>query len=124
MTDMNIALWCAQILLAVVFTTSGIQKSLLPKDVLVAKGQTGVQFFPTPAIRLIAASELLGVLGLILPRLTGIAPILTAFAAVGLAIVMIGAMTTHIKLREPKNIAITIVIFLVCVFVAVGRFAG
>jgi hypothetical protein len=121
---MNTALWCAQILLAVVFTTSGIMKSLLPKDDLVARGQTGVQFFPTPAIRLIAASELLGALGLILPRLTGIAPILTAVAAVGLAIVILGAMTTHIKLREPKNIAITIVIFVVCVFVAVGRFAG
>jgi uncharacterized membrane protein YphA (DoxX/SURF4 family) len=121
---MNVALWCAQILLAVVFTTSGTMKSILPKDDLVARGQTGVQFFPTPAIRLIAASELLGVLGLILPQLTGIAPILTPLAAVGLAIVMLGAMVTHILLREPKNIAITIAIFLVCVFVAVGRFAG
>jgi uncharacterized membrane protein YphA (DoxX/SURF4 family) len=120
---MNIALWCAQILLAVVFTTSGVMKSILRKDDLVARGQTGVQFFPAAAIRLIAASELLAVLGLILPRPTGIAPILTAFAAVGLAIVMLGAMVTHIKLREPKNVAITIAILLICVFVAVGRFA-
>jgi uncharacterized membrane protein YphA (DoxX/SURF4 family) len=121
---MNVALWCAQILLAVVFTTSGIMKSTLPKDDLVAKGQTGVQFFPTPAIRLIAASELLGVLGLILPRLTGIAEVLTPVAAIGLAIVMLGAMVTHIMLREPKNIAITITILGVCIFVAVGRFIG
>jgi uncharacterized membrane protein YphA (DoxX/SURF4 family) len=121
---MNIALWCAQILLAIVFTTSGVMKSLLPKDDLVARGQTGVQFFPAWAIRLIAASELLGVLGLVLPRSTGVAPILTAYAAAGLAIVMIGAMVTHIKLREPKNIAITAAILAVCVFVAAGRFAG
>jgi hypothetical protein len=121
---MNIALWSAQILLAVVFTTSGVMKSLLAKDDLVARGQTGVQFFPTWAIRLIAASELLAVLGLILPRLTGVAVILTAFAAAGLAIVMTGAMVTHIKLREPKNIVITAVLLVVCVFVAAGRFAG
>jgi uncharacterized membrane protein YphA (DoxX/SURF4 family) len=121
---MNIALWCAQILLAVVFTTSGVMKSRLPRDDLVARGQTGVQFFPTWAIRLIAGGELLGVLGLILPRLTGIAEILTAFAAAGLAIVMIGAMVTHLKLREPKNVAITAAILVVCVFVAAGRSAG
>jgi uncharacterized membrane protein YphA (DoxX/SURF4 family) len=121
---MNIALWSAQILLAIVFLTSGTLKSLWPKDRLVASGQTGVQFFSQPAIRLVAASELLGVAGVILPWLTGIATVLTPLAAVGLGIVMVGAMITHIKLREPKNIAITCVLLVVCAFVAIGRFAG
>ncbi|MPZ83193.1 MAG: DoxX family protein [Actinophytocola sp.] len=119
---MNIALWAAQFVLAFVFLVSGTCKSLWSKERLVAAGQTGVQFFPLPAIRLIAASELLAVVGVTLPWLIDVAPILTPLAAVGLGVVMIGATTTHIKLREPKNIVITCVIFVVCVFVAIGRF--
>ena len=121
---MNIALWSGQILLAFVFLVSGVCKSLWSKERLVASGQTGVQFFPQPAIRLIAASELVAVVGVTLPWLTGIAPVLTPLAATGLSLVMVGAAITHIKLREAKNVAITCVLFAVCVFVAAGRFAA
>lgn len=121
---MNIALWIGQILLAVVFLASGTMKVLWPKQRLVDSGQTGVQFFPQPAIRMIAACELLGVVGVTLPWLTGIASVLTPVAAVGLGIVMVGAATTHIKLREPTNVGITVVLFAICVFVAYGRFTG
>jgi uncharacterized membrane protein YphA (DoxX/SURF4 family) len=121
---MNIALWCAQILLAAVFLGSGTVKSLWPKERLVASGQTGVQFFSQPAIRLIAASELLGAVGVILPWLTGIAPVLTPIAAIGLAVVMVGAAVTHARLREPQNVAVNTVLFAVCLFVAWGRLAG
>ena len=121
---MNVALWSAQIVLAFVFLVSGTCKSLWSKERLVASGQTGVQFFSPTAIRLIAASELVAVVGVTLPWLTGIAPVLTPLAACGLAVVMIGASVTHIKLREPKNVAITWVLLAVCVFVAAGRFGG
>jgi uncharacterized membrane protein YphA (DoxX/SURF4 family) len=121
---MDIALWIGQIVLAVAFLTSGTLKSWWPKQRLIDSGQTGVVFFSQPAIRLIAVSELLGAVGVVLPWLTGIAPVLTPLAAVGLGIVMIGAATTHVKLREPRNVATTVVLFAVCVFVAAGRFAG
>lgn len=121
---MNIALWTTQILLVVVFVTSGTMKSRWPKERLVASGQTGVQFFPTSVIRFVAACELLAAAGLILPWATGIAPVLTPLAAAGLAVVMVGAATTHIKLREPRNVAITVVLLAVCLFVAYGRFAA
>lgn len=121
---MDVALWIGQFLLVVVFLTSGTLKSLWPKQRLIDGGQTGVVFFPQPVIRLVAACELLAVVGLIVPWLTGIAPGLTPLAAVGLGIVMIGATATHVRLREPKNVAITVTLFVVCVFVAIGRFAG
>jgi len=121
---MNIALWSAQILLAFVFLVSGTLKSLWSKERLVSSGQTGVQFFSQPVIRLVAACELAAVVGVTLPWLTGIVPVLTPLAALGLGVVMAGAATTHVKLREPRNIAITCVLLAVCVFVAVGRFAG
>jgi hypothetical protein len=117
------ALWIGQGILAVIFLGSGIAKSTMSKKRLIDSGQTGVVFFPTPAIRVIAALEILGAVGVILPWLTGIARVLTPVAAVGLACVMVGAAISHTKLREPRNVATNAVIFAVCVFVAVGRFA-
>jgi hypothetical protein len=121
---MDIALWIGQIVLAVVFLISGTLKVWWPKQRLIDSGQTGVVFFSQPAIRLIATSELLGAVGVVLPWLTGIASVLTPLAAAGLGVVMIGAATTHVKLREPKNVAITVTLLAMCVFVAIGRFAG
>ena len=120
---MDTVLWIGQGILAAIFLGSGIAKSTMSKKRLIDSGQTGVVFFPLPAIRFIAALELLGVLGIILPWLTGIAPVLTPLAAVGFAGLMIGASITHTKLREPRNVAINAAIFAVAVFVAVGRFA-
>jgi hypothetical protein len=119
---MDTALWIGQGLLAAIFLGSGLAKSTMSKERLIDTGQTGVVFFPLPAIRVIAALELLGVLGLILPWLTGIARVLTPLAAVGFACLMVGAAVTHTKLREPRNVAINAAIFAVCVFVALGRF--
>ena len=121
---MNIALWIGQVLLAIVFAGSGAFKISKSKQWLVDNGQTGVVFFPLPAIRAIASLELLGVLAIIVPWATGIAPILTPLAAVGFALLMVGAAICHTKLREPRNVAINAVIFAIAVFVAYGRFTG
>ncbi|WP_223694961.1 DoxX family protein [Leifsonia poae] len=122
---MNIALWIAQVLLAVVFLYSGIAKASLPKDRLIAIGQTGVAPFPLPFIRTIATLELLGCVGLILPQATGIAPYLTVAAAAGLGIIMIGAAFAHRSLGEYKQVfGVNLPLFLICVFVVVGRLLG
>lgn len=128
----NVALWVAQLLLAAVFLASGVVKSTWPKDRLIASGQTGVAPFPPAVIRLTAASELVAVVGLIAPRMSGIAPVLTPLAAVGLCIVMLGALVSHSRLlradhlagrghTEARNVAVNVVILILCVAVAVGR---
>ncbi|WP_329317178.1 DoxX family protein [Streptomyces sp. NBC_01262] len=130
---MNAALWTVQIVLAVVFLASGAMKVSQPKDRLIASGQTGVAPFPAPVIKLTASAEIAAAAGLILPQATGIAPVLTPIAAVGLAVVMVGAMISHSTLlradlaagRGPKEalgVATTLVLLALCVFVAAGRF--
>lgn len=121
---MNVALWTAQILLAVTFLYSGTLKSVMSKERMIATRQTGVKPFPLPAIRVIAASELLGVLGLILPWLTGILPVLTPLAAVGFVGLMIGAAISHASLKEFPQVGLNLALLAVAAFVAVGRFAG
>lgn len=121
---MNLALWIIQVVLAAVFAFSAATKGFLPRERLLAMGQTGVGPVPMPLVRTVAFTELLAVLGLILPWATGIARALTPTAAVGLGVVMVGAATIHSKLREPKNVAANLVLLAACATVAIGRFSA
>jgi uncharacterized membrane protein YphA (DoxX/SURF4 family) len=118
----DIALWTAQVLLAAVFAGSGVAKSTMSRERLLATGQTGAASFPMPLVRFTAAMELLAAVGLILPWTTGIAHVLTPVAAVGLGIVMVGAAGSHIRLGELRNVAANGVLFALCLFVAINRF--
>jgi hypothetical protein len=120
---MNVALWTAQLLIAVVFLFSAYTKGTWSKEKLVAKGQTGVGPVPLPLVRGIAFAELLGGIGLIVPWWTGVARVLTPLAAVGLGLVMIGAAVIHLRIKEPRNAVQNVVILAVCLFIAVARFA-
>ena len=121
---MNALLWTLQASLAAVFTASGLAKISQPKDRLIASGQTGVAPFPLPVIRVTAFCELLGAIGILLPRMVGVAAFLTPAAAAGFAIVMVGAIGSRAYLREPRNVALTVAIFIAAVTVAVGRALG
>jgi uncharacterized membrane protein YphA (DoxX/SURF4 family) len=121
---MNALLWTLQGSLAAIFTASGLAKISQPKDRLIASGQTGVTPFPVPIIRVTAFCELLGAIGILAPRLVGVAEFLTPAAAGGFAIVMVGAIASHAYLRELRNVAATVAIFIAAVTVAVGRALG
>lgn len=98
---MYIALWIIVILLTVAFFGAGSMKLLRPRTALIDGGMPWAEDFSPTAIKAIAVLEVVGALGLILPLATGIAPILTPVAAVGLAIVMLGAVVVHRRRHEP-----------------------
>ncbi|MGB5695390.1 MAG: DoxX family protein [Polyangiales bacterium] len=118
---MNTALWIAQGILAVVFSVSAWTKGTWSLDRLAKSGQTGVKGLPVLLVRFIAFAELLGVLGLLLPESTGVAPILTPLAALGLGVIMILASVVHARLKEPRNVVINVVLLILCAFVVGGR---
>ena len=118
---MNTALWIAQIILAAAFLYSGINKSGLSQQQLIAKGQTGVAGLSPAFIRFIGITEIAGAIGIILPCLLNIAPVLTPVSAIGFGIVMIPAAFIHARLKEPKNIATNVILFALSVFVVWGR---
>jgi uncharacterized membrane protein YphA (DoxX/SURF4 family) len=119
---MNLALWIIAIVLAVAFTGSGLMKLVVPKDKLVTAGQGWAQDYSQTNIRLIGFVEIVGAVGLVLPAAVHIAPILVPLAAVGLALVMVGAIVVHARRKEPMNIAVNVVLIALAVFVAWGRF--
>src|SRR5258705_6269045 len=108
---MNLTLWIFQAVLAVIFVGSGIAKTTMSRERLLATGQTGIALFPMPVVRLTAAAELLAVAGLLLPWATGIARVLTPVAALGLCVVMVGAASSHARLREPGSVTANTVLF-------------
>ncbi len=118
---MNVVVWIVQILLAVAFGAAALTKLTQPKEKLRAR-MAWVDDYSENAIKTIAGLELLGAIGLVLPAATGILPWLTPLAAVGLALVMVGAAITHARRKETANIAVNAVLFVLAVFVAWARF--
>lgn len=118
---MNTAIWAAQILLALAFAFSGVSKLAQPYERL-AQQMGYVNDFSRNRIRAIGVVEVLGAIGVVLPALTGILPWLTPLAAVGLGLIMLGAMATHFRRREYPMILINLVLLALAAFVAYGRF--
>jgi uncharacterized membrane protein YphA (DoxX/SURF4 family) len=120
---MNLALWIVTGLLAVLFLLAGGAKLIVPKEKL-ATGPGGgwVEDFSAGAVKTIGALELLAVVGLILPAVLDIAPVLVPLAAVGLALVMVGAIITRLRRHEAKVIVAELTYLAMAVFVAWGRF--
>ena len=123
---MYTAVWTIQIALAIVFFASGLAKLTMSRERMLATGQTGAAAFPLPVVRFTATCELLAAVGLILPPLVGTAEPLVGWAAIGLVIVMIGALAMHSKLaiaqhqrKEWRNVGVNVVILVACLFVAV-----
>ena len=118
---MNVALWIIQGLLALIFLMTGIMKVSQPKEKLV-KYLAYVEDLSAGQVKTIGILEILAVIGLILPAVTGILPWLTPVAAVGLVLLMIGAIITHLRRGEYSMIVINIVLLALAAFVAYGRF--
>jgi hypothetical protein len=73
-------------------------------------------------VRFVAVAEILGALGLILPAVTGIAPVLVPIAASGLAIDQVGAIMVVARRKKPQPIIANVVLIALALFVAWGRF--
>ena len=115
-SKLNIVLWVIQVLLALLFLWAGGMKLVLPLDKL-----TGPVALPGAFLRFIGVAEALGGLGLILPGLLRIRPILTAWAAAGLVIIMIGAVAVTVMGGGIGLAAIPLVVGLLAAFIAYGR---
>lgn len=122
---MSIALWVITGLLATAFSAGGITQLLLTKERYRAIGssQHWVDDFGAGHIKAIAVIKLVGVIGLVVPPLAGIAPILSPIAACGLMLLMAGAATTRFRRNEWALMASDTAYLAAFAFLAWGRFA-
>lgn len=121
---MDIALWIVAGVLAVAYLVAGISKLAVPKERIAAGGSAGrwVEDFSGGAVKTIGVLELLGAVGLVVPALLRIAPILVPLAAVGIALLMVGAVTVRIRRHEYKVMIVDLGYLALTLFVAWGRF--
>jgi uncharacterized membrane protein YphA (DoxX/SURF4 family) len=113
---MNIALWIAQGLLALIFLFAGGMKLIMPIEELTKQVP-----FPGLFLRFIAVCEVLGALGVVLPWLLRIRPGLTPLAAAGLVVIMIGATVTTLATASVAISLFPLAVGILAAFVAYGR---
>jgi uncharacterized membrane protein YphA (DoxX/SURF4 family) len=118
---MNIALWIVAIVLAVGFLLAGIMKAFRPKEAL-ADRMGWVEDFSLPMVKTIGVLEILAAIGLVLPAALDIAPVLVPIAALGLVLMMVGAIVVHARRKENEALPVNIVLLLLALFVVWGRF--
>jgi hypothetical protein len=119
---MNVLLWIMQILLAVAFLGAGGMKLARSRAQLV-QAMPPMKDLSAGQIKGIGVAEVAGAIGVVLPWATGIAPVLTPLAAVGLLVVMIGAVVTHARRGDPQTAFVApLVLGLLAAIVAIGRF--
>jgi putative oxidoreductase len=106
----NRTLWGAQIVLALFFASAAAPKLLSEKHTVEMFGQIGAgQWFRY----LVGILELSGAIGLVIPRLSGL-------AATGLAGVMVGATITQVVILD-SAIGAVVPVVLIVVFALVAR---
>lgn len=118
---MNVALWIIAGLLALFFVYVGATKLFVPKDKLAVQYPFAADL-RVGTIWMIGVLEVLAAVGLILPAALDIAPILVPLAALGLAVLMVGAVIVHLRRKEVQTMSVPIVLFVLAVVVAWGRF--
>lgn len=118
---MNIALWIVAGLFGVAYVAGGIIKLTMPYEKYAAKLHWPEDFTPGN-VRFMGMVEVLGGIGLVLPALVGVAPILVPIAASGMALYMAGAITERLRRGEYKELAGDLLFLAAMLFVAWGRF--
>lgn len=119
---MNVVLWIIAGLLAAAFLASGLMKISRPKEKLAEMGMGWTENYSANAVKAIGAVEILAAIGLILPAVLGIVPILVPLAAVGLAVIMVGALIVHGRRKELQVLPVNVLLLILAVVVAWGRF--
>jgi DoxX-like family len=115
-TKVNRVLWTIQGLLALLYLFTGVLKLVLPAAAL-----AGPVHLPVLFLRFIGVCELLGAMGLMLPSVLRVLPVLTPIAACGLVIIMIGATTVTVIGHMPGPAMVPLCAGILAGLVAYGR---
>ena len=118
---MNVVLWILQVLLALLFLFAGGAKLVMSAEALSQPAEPNQVMLPVWFIRFVGVCEFLGGLGLVLPGLLKIRQYLTPLAALGLAIIMVGAVVFTVINGAISVAVLNVVILLLLLFIAYAR---
>jgi len=120
---MDTILWIAAGLLALVALAGGFTKTFIPKEKLERnEGAAWTRSFSPAFVKTLGVLELLAAVGLILPAVVDVAPVMVPVTAACWIALMIGAMITHGRLGQLKLVMVNAIYTALAVFIVVGRF--
>ncbi len=120
---MNVALWIVATLLALVALLGGVTKTFVPLDKLSRhEGAAWTRGMPPAFVKTLGILELLAAVGLILPAVVDVAPVMVPVTAACWVGLMVGAMITHGRLGQLKLVLVNVVYLALAGFIVVGRF--
>jgi steroid delta-isomerase-like uncharacterized protein len=102
---MSIVVWIVTGVLAVAFFASGAMKVIQSREKLLDRGYRWAEDFTRSQIRSIGAAECLGAIGLIAPPIIRLWPVVSLAAAIGLTVLMVGAVIVHLRRHELTHVA-------------------
>ncbi|SRR5258708_4854265 len=122
---MDTAITVVQVFLGVGFAVSGLIKLTIPYAKFAKlPGAAWVNDFKPEHIRLIGVLEVCAAVGIIVPLFLHSLTTLTPLAAVGLALVMAGAMATHLRRTEYWHMVVNLIYLGLALFLAYGGLVG
>ena len=122
---MNFILWIATGL-AFVALAGGVNKPFVPLDKLASvndgRGGAWVAEARPGFVRALGILEILAAVGLLLPPLVDVAPFMVPVTAICWVLLMVGAITTHVRDRDGAGfVALTSFYLVIAAFIAWGR---
>ncbi len=120
---MHVALWVVAGLLATVFAVGGASKLAIPKEkIATMHGGAWVRDFSPGAVRALGVVDLLAAAGLVLPAALDVVPVLVPVAAVGVVLLMTGAVVVRLRHGSANAVVVDATYLALAAFVAIGRF--
>jgi uncharacterized membrane protein YphA (DoxX/SURF4 family) len=114
---MNVVLWILQALLALVFLAHGLMFLMPPPEIAAQMNANLPRWFTL----FLGVAEVAAGIGLVVPGVTRIKPVLVPAAALGIVIVLVAATIYHVMRNEMSSAAITTVLLVMAIVVAHGR---
>lgn len=118
---MNIALTALQVIIGLIFLFTGNIKLFTPKDKLLSKGVTGFENIPPTLIKLLALSELIGAIILMIFSFPNFPKFPIQISLTAFSLLMISASFHHWKRKEHKSIVVTSVLLFACLIILILR---
>jgi hypothetical protein len=112
----RVTLWTIQGLLAALFLFAGGFKLAVPLAALARSSP-----LPAPFLKFIGLCEVAGAVGLVLPGLLHIKEWLTPLAALGLSIIMTGAVVVTVATVGVPNAIVPLIVGILAVTIVRGR---
>lgn len=119
---LNVSLWILQFLISALFISSACMKLAMPIDRLASMYPWTGQVSPV-FVRTMGIIDLIGGIGILAPSRLRIRPVIAAYAAIGIVLLMVAACVFHIARGEAQVIGFNIVVGVIAGVIAWGRLA-